>query len=461
MTSNYFDLIDRAASGPAISKDDWDFERITLAARSLVKKYQLTWNPQEIIPQDPDLIDRLFQAGFELAQASGVYFSNFHRVLELSPAELEEGLKQAKTSLLMGEGQDSRTLYARKVMDERPPLVWAGNPGCPTPEDLFQPTVMSWMQEPVVDLITCGSLTHTHGYEVRTSEPSEISATREELKLLREGLHKVGRPGMGMLAAQSSVSELGDLSVANPDYLRPCDAHLVPMLNELIMDNRNISRAVNSIEYGMRNASLACVMVGGLGGDAPGAAVVQIASFIAANLVCRADYHLLHPIHIRYVSTSTRQVMWVQSAVEQAFARNAPCIIVADIYPKSGALTRELLYEVAANAAVITVSGGHLEGVGSADGNLPNGTGLEARLMGEVGHAITCQRMDRSQVNHLVLSLLEKYEAVFTRPGGNPGVRFDQAYDVKTLQPTPEWQALYREVVQDLRRNLGLNLVGE
>jgi methylamine--corrinoid protein Co-methyltransferase len=54
----------------------------------------------------------------------------------------------------MGEGKDARTLYARKIQDERLPLVWAGNPGVPTPEDIFQPMVMSWMQEPLVDLAT-------------------------------------------------------------------------------------------------------------------------------------------------------------------------------------------------------------------------------------------------------------------------------------------------------------------
>ena len=193
----------------------------------------------------------------------------------------------------------------------------------------------------------------------------------------------------------------------------------------------------------MRNASLATVMVGGLAGDAPGAAVVQIASFLLANWVCLADYHLLHPIHIRHVATSTRSVMWVQSAVEQAFARFAPCIIVSDIYPKSGALTRELLYEVAADAIVIAVSGGHLEGVGSADGALPNGTGLEARWMAEVGHAVTRQALTLSEANHLVNQLYSLYEHVFQMPGGNPGVRFDQAYDLETLNPVPEWQRIY------------------
>ena len=175
-----------------------------------------------------------------------------------------------------------------------------------------------------------------------------------------------------------------------------------------------------------------------------------------ANLVCKADYHLLHPIHIRHVATSTRGVMWVQSVVEQAFSRNAPCIIVSDIYPKSGALTEELLYEVAANATVITVSGGHLGGVGSADGLFPNGTGLEARWMGEVGHAVTKQGMTRKKANEMINKLLERYEHAFEMKNGNPGVRFDKAYDLKTLQPIPAWQKMY-DTVKSTVRGMGLS----
>ena len=62
-----------------------------------------------------------------------------------------------------------------------------------------------------------------------------------------------------------------------------------------------------------------------------------------------------------------------------------PNIIIGDIYPKSGAGTKELLLETAANSIAITVSGGHLEGVGSCDGLKPNCSGLEARVMGETG----------------------------------------------------------------------------
>jgi methylamine--corrinoid protein Co-methyltransferase len=159
---------------------------------------------------------------------------------------------------------------------------------------------------------------------------------------------------------------------------------------------------------------------------------------------------LLHPIHIRHVATSTIPVMWVQSAVTQAFARNAPCIIVADIYPKSGALTKELLYEVAANAIAATVSGCHLEGVGSADGALPNGTGLEARWMGEIGHAVADQGLTLKEANQMISSIYPKYAHVFEMPGGNPGVRFDQAYNIETIQPVPRWLQMYEEVKKDI-----------
>ncbi len=452
MIHNYLEIIDRANSGPYLSEENWDLEKVAMTTMKLVRRHKLAWNPEQIITDDPGLADAIFAAGLELALAVGAYSRTTGRILHFERGELEQGMRSMPQSLVMGEGKDARTLFARRILDERPPLVWAGNPGAPHPEALFQPCVMSWAQEPVVDMITCGSLAAVDGREVRTADPTEILATRRELQYLRQALKRVGRPGMGMLAAQSSVSELGDLAVTHPDYLRPCDSHLVPMLNELKLDNRNIARAVNSLEYGMRNAALFCVIVGGLGGDAPGSAVVCAASFILGNLTCLSDYQLLHPIHMRHVATTTRGVLWVENIVQQAFARNAPCIIVSDIYPKSGALTRELLYETAANALVITVSGGHLEGVGSADGRVPNATGLECRLMGEVGHAAVRQGLSLNQANELVLKLLAKYEHVFDLPGGNPGQSFDQAYDLQTLKPRPEWEQMYLEVKAELRQ---------
>ena len=452
MIYSYLDIFERAKTGPQVKKSDWDLDHIVIPTKRVVRKYDLKWDKQCVVPNDPDVADRVFQAAMELATEVGVYCINTEQVIQFSREEIQQWLIQAATELVMGEGKDSCTLFARQICDSRPPLVWAGNPGVPTPEELFLPMVQSWMQEPIVDLVTCGSVTSVDGRPVETGTVSEVYAVRRELRMLREGLRRVGRPGMGLLAAQSAVSSLGDLAAASPDYLRPVDSHLVAMFNELIIDLDNMNRAANSVEYGMRNASLATVMVGGLAGDGPGAAVSQAASFMLANLVCRADYHLLHPIHIRHVATSTRGVMWMQGVVEQAFARNAPCIIVSDIYPKSGAGTKELLYEVAANAIAITVSGGHLEGVGAADGAVPNSSGLEARWMGEVGHAVAKQAISLEQAEELIQTLLAKYENVFSQEGGNPGQRFDQVYDLKTLRPREEWLDIYKTVKEELNQ---------
>jgi methylamine--corrinoid protein Co-methyltransferase len=449
---NFYDILARSHEGPYLKEQDWDLQKVAMTTMQLVQKYDLSWDKEQIITDDPDLADALFKAGLELAQTLGVYNRTTERVIEFSPQELESGLRSMPQELIMGEGKDARRLFARRIMDPRPPLIWGGNSGAPVPESIFLQLQMSYAQEPIIDFLCTGSLTRVGGIEVRTRGPMEIVATRREMEMLRTTTRRVGRPGMGILAAASAVSELGDVAVANPEYMRPSDSHLVPMLNELKMDSGNLARAVNSIEYGVVNASLPCVIVGGMGGSPPGCAVINVASFILSNLVALADYHICHPIHIRHVATSTREVLWVENVVGQAFARNAPCIMVMDCYPKSGAGTKELLYETAANSVVNTLVGGHLEGPGSADGAKPNCSGLEARFMGEVGHAVARQGLSLHEGNTLVLELLTKYEAIFDDPEGNPGLPFEQVYDLMTIQPKPEWQSMYEEVKGELRQ---------
>jgi methylamine---corrinoid protein Co-methyltransferase len=453
-------VLDLSNSGVYLDEETWDLEKVAATTRKLVKKYGIVWDPGILIPEDPKLLASLFEAGIELASRLGVYIRDTHRIVPYGMDLIRFGLESMPRELTMGEGKDARILFARKVMDDRAPLIWGGSPGTSLPEDLFLAIETSYAQERNIDMLATGSLATVDGREVRTGTPLELMATQRELKLLRKTIENAGRPGMGLMGAESSVSAYGDLSVANPALLRSSDAHLIPMQNELKVDYTSLMKTANSIEYGMRNSSLACVIVGGLGGDAPGSAVLNIASFALSNLVCLADFHSCHPIHIRHVATTTRSVLWVESVVCQAFSQHAPCIIFGDSYPKSGALTKELLYEVAANAIVISVSGGHLKGPASADGLWPNCTGLEARWMGEIGQAVTRQHLDQNEANALVNKLINKYEHVFDLPEGNPGKPFNQAYDLETIQPRREWSLMYEEVKEEVQA-MGLAALNE
>jgi methylamine--corrinoid protein Co-methyltransferase len=453
-----YEFIQRANDGPSMEEQEWDLGVVAATSARLVEEHKLAWDPERLLTTDTGLIDAFFEAGLALAKASGVYHRETQRVIRFSDAEIEAGLRMMPQHIVLGEGLDQRVLQPRGIMDGTPPLVWSGNAGAPIPELYYLQYVMVYAQERLVDFLNPGSLTTVDGFEVKTGGPMEVAANRREMEFIRTGSRRVGRPGMAALAAASAVTGLGDVSVANPSYMRPSDAHLVPMLNELKIDDGNLIRAVNSIEYGVVNASLPCVIVGGLGGDAPGSAVVNIASFILSNLICLSDFHILHPIHIRHVATSTRAVLWVENVVAQAFARNAPCIILGDIFPKSGAMTPELLYETAANAIVNTLVGTHLEGPAAADGAAPNCSGLEARLMAAVGKSISRHGMALDDGNALVLRLLEKYEHIFDRREGNPGLPLAKVYDLNALRPVPEWQQMYDEVVRDLQR-MGLPLL--
>lgn len=450
-------LYERGKKGEKVAKEDWDMDYIIDNVMELVEDYEFDWDKELLIPEDEQLFDDMFKAARDLLIRTGIYNMSTGRIMKLSEEEIDEGIANMKTELVMGEGEDAYTLVARGVEDSRPPAIWAGNPGCPTPERLYYPIIESVAKEPIIDLLTCGSLVDVDGYQVASGEPTEIIAVRREMEYLHRALKKVGRPGMGLLAAESAVTEAGDLAAVSERWLRPCDSHLVALFNELIMDNGNLVRAANSLDYGMKNASLACTMVGGLGGDAPGSTIIMIASIMAANLFAAADYHLCHPIHINDVATTARGCLWLQSVLCQTFAKKAPAIIVCDLWPSSGSLTKELLYEVAANSIVVTVSGGHLEGLGAANGRVPHGTGLECRLMGEVGKAVAKMGMTRAQANEIVLKLLEKYEHVFSMDDGNAGAPFDEAYDMETIEPVPAWQQMYDEVKEELR-GMGLDL---
>ena len=455
MALNYLELEERSYAGEMLDKESWDLDRVAVAVSELVGKYGLSWDKDNLIPCDDEMCRQYYAAGREMLISSGVYNISTGRVIRFSEREIDEAAANQRQSLKMGRGKDAFTLYARSPEDPRKPAVFGGNPGCPTPESLFRACVRSWAQEPAVDLLTCGSLVDVDAYPVRLGEASEVLAVRRELGYLNQVSAEAGREGMGRLAAESAVSETGDLAAFARGFIRSGDAHLVALNNELVINRDNMVRAANSMHTGVLNASLACVMVEGLAGAAPGAALVMIASMLAANIICRADYHLCHPIHLRHTATSTRECMWVQSVACQAFHLCAPNIIVCDIYPKSGALTRELLYETAANALAITVSGGHLEGVGSCDGLRPHGTGLEARLMGEVGRFASSSGMTRREANKVILELLKKYEHVFEQ--GNPGVSFEFAYDINTIRPKPEWLGMYEEVREELL-TLGIKL---
>jgi len=450
---SFVDIIERAETGPYMTETDFDLQWVATTARRLVKEYSLRFNPEEIVPEGEEQADALYAAGLEMATKVGLYCRTTSRIMQFSREEIEAALKAAPKEIIVGQGRDSRLLFARRPDNPRYPVVFGGNPGAPIPEEIYLATVLSYAREPLIDGLDHGAIVIVDGREVRTGSPLEVTATRRELSYLRQGITRCGRPGMPLIAAESSATALGDLAVAHPDYLRTCDVHLVPILSELKTDYHNLAKVANFVEYGGYNGNLPNPMVGGYAGGAEAAAITTVAAFMLGTLVNQAHLHLCHPVHIRYTSTSTPEVMWVINLVGRAFARHSPLILLGDIFATNGAGTAELLFEVAANTIANVTGGMHLLGVAATNGKLPHASGLETRLMAEVGRAVVDRRLTYGRANELILQLLSHYQHTFAQPLlGQP---FNEIYDLARIEPVAEWQRKY-EVVRDKLASLGL-----
>ncbi len=451
-----FEVLYRANEGPYVKEKEFDMKLFNTTSR-LVKEYGIKFSKEEIVTENNEMADGVFEAGLQLAVEMGMLCFNTSRVIELTEAEIRLALKTALKEMTLGLGKDSRVLRARRFDDGYPMTVCGGCPGTPLSEELFLPVTLSYAKEPLIDLLITGSLAIIEGMEVTTGGPLEIRACRQELMWAREALERAGRPGLHIYAAgESSATEVGTLAICNERYMRLSDSHMIPVLSELKTDNARLSRVMTGHEYPAFTTSLVNPIIGGFGGGPEGAALVLVAGIMLSTAVYGVDMHCLHPIHNKYVSVSTKEAMWINSIVGRAFARNAPLALLADAWTTAGAGTEEILYETAALAIAQEASALHTDSLGATNGVYPNCSGLEARFFAEVVHATFEQKLTPPEANELVLKLFAKYEHGFENPDiGSP---FSEVYDVKTVTPKPHWLEIYNRIKDEVA-GMGLNFV--
>jgi methylamine--corrinoid protein Co-methyltransferase len=85
-----------------------------------------------------------------------------------SRQELEHGLRFCPGSVTLGAGNDAVVCAARKPDDDRRVTVVGGAYGNPVPGHLFVPVMLSYAQEPVVDVIENAALETVYGRPIKT-----------------------------------------------------------------------------------------------------------------------------------------------------------------------------------------------------------------------------------------------------------------------------------------------------
>ncbi len=450
------DLQKRIERGEYINSKEFDLKIFARKVKELVKEYGIKYDPSEVIPTDNSLIKSVFEAGFKLALEVGVYCLSNKRKFQVFEEEIHEVLKSYHSEIVVGLGKDARVLYHRDIEDSRYPIIIGGYAGTPTPINIFIESAITYAKEPLVDAIDHGSINEVFGVRIASLSPLEVYACRLEIRMVREALNRVGRPGLHIIGGESAVTSVGALAIMNEEYLRKSDGLLVPVLNEMKVDYHTLNKALAFSDYGGYVVSLVDPLLGGFAGGPEGTAICSIAEVLISSVVYRADYFLIHPTHIFMLATSVPECMWVQSVVGQALAKYTPFIAVGNVWPANGGGTEEVIYETIANTIVNTVSGLHLIGVTTTAGKLPNSTGLEARIMAYTARYVVEKKINRKEANDIVIKLISYYKDTLRKPKlGRP---FNELYDMKTLNPTSNLINTYNIALEKVKQELGLEI---
>uniref|UniRef100_A0A7J3X8E3 [methylamine--corrinoid protein] Co-methyltransferase n=1 Tax=Thermofilum pendens TaxID=2269 RepID=A0A7J3X8E3_THEPE len=434
-----------AKQGEYVEAKKFDLE-LSKRVAELEREYGVHYDPSTPVPSDPSLGKAVFEAGLELAAEKGLLVVDESRAMRFTHEELLAALREAPRELVLGSGRDARVLRARRAGDSARPFVFGGLAGTPVPQEYFYLSALSYAVQPLVDAVDHGSIQEVWGVRVRGGAPSEAVAGVEELRLLRKALEDAGRPGMHLLAAESSVTSTASLAAMSLGLLRRGDAQLLPVLNELKTDYHQLTKAAVGLMAGVHGAALVDPIVGGFARGPAGSAIVSVAETLLALAAYGASYVLLHPVHITRQATSTAECMWVQVAVGLANEQmNLP--LVADVWPSNGAGSAEYLYEIAANTVAAVAAGLHLLGPVPANGTKPNGGGAEAQFMAELGEAVARRGLSLQDANEVVKDLYKLYS---DRIGAKPGKPFWEVYDLRTLDPSTEW----REAIDGVKKEL-------
>jgi methylamine--corrinoid protein Co-methyltransferase len=453
---NIWEVMGRSESGPYIREEEYDW-RVGLTARKLVKKYGIRYDPEQVVPADDDLADRVYQASLELFLELGTFCRDTSRLVKFSREEVEQALKHAPRSVTYGQGKDQAVMVYRGVEDCTPPFCFCKPVATTVAEERFVALVQSYAQEPLADT-TSGCFSQTvHGRPIKSGTPQEVEAAIWNVIKLREATRAAGRPQIGIHNLVSNAERTDAvLAAVQADFgVLPNDGLAIAATAELKFDYERVKKAIFMRHSGHNGYGLYGALMGGYSGGPEATAIVQVAHHFLGLLVFEAQSHCGFPLHLMQSCNSTRNLLWLISVGMQALSRNTRLLCNIAPFAAAGPCTEMVVNEIVAIVAAATVSGADLDLVAVARSKHPeHASGMEGRIGAEAGHVVARQGMSREQVNEIVIQLLAEYEdQVEDAPAGK---RFDECYDLTRVQPTQEYLDLYEQCKERLTR-LGLD----
>ena len=455
---NYSAVVGRALTGPLCSERDFDLEIFVPNLRGVLAKYDIKYDPQNPVPADDELADRVWAAAMEFLCKTGVYCLDTERRILFTREEIENAFETGPRGVVFGEDKDAKAMPRRFPEDGTPPWCSVGAAGSPVSNEWYLLNlVKAYAENPMGDSITTPSLTQVDGQQVVAGSPLGVEGAIRTVILVREALRRAGRPGMPIVNGIATAVRSQEHIAGHQFGFRKTDALEIGTIHEMKVDFDSLNKIAYSLATGSLVFAENGVILGGLSGGPAGVAVVTAAYNPVDLLILRGAVQHPFPTHFDLGSTSTRDTIWARSLANQAATRNSPLPVVNIGYAAAGPMTKMVFYEFAAWVIGAVVSGGSIEVGGAARGVSVDYTSpMEPLLASEVAHAVA--GMSRKEANGIVVTLLNKYEDKLREPP--IGQKYQECCDTATGTPSKEFIELYREVRREMADQFGLKFQG-
>ena len=446
-------VVERAFTGPICSERDFDLEFLVPNLRKVVDKYGIKYDPQNPVPADDDLADRVWEAAMEFLCETGVYCTDTERRILFTREEVEGALETGPRGAVFGEGADEKVMPRRFPEDETPPWCSGSGAGPVSSEWILINVVKTYAGDRLSDGITAPCLTNVDGQDLVAGSPFGIEGAIRTVLLTREALRRAGRPGMPIVNEVASAirdqEHIAGHRFGNPktDFLE------IGTVSEFKVNLDALNKVAYSLAVGNITFAENGIILGGMAGGPAGVAVVMAAYNPVDLLVIRGVVQ--HPFAVPFEigTTSNRDTIWARSIANQAITRHSPLPTVNPGYSVAGPMTKMSYYEFGAWIIGTVASGGSVEMGPSSRGVIVDHCAPVEDIFGNgVAHAVA--GMSRKEANKIVLALLEKYEDKLRNPP--TGQKFQECFDVATGAPRKEYVELYREVRREMTDQSGL-----
>lgn len=442
----------RSLTGPVMKEQEFDMA-FARGVRNVVKRYPvIKFDPEQLIV-DNEIADAVFEAGIDLLVEVGLYNRDTNRVIQFTRDEviqIAKDLWEGPREVSFGKGNYEAALIYRTHDDPRPPTIWMGSAGMLSSEELYIPYMQSFIQEELCQGCSGPAMLASYqGVENKAGTPGEVYCNLAEIRMTQEAARRAGKPDI-YIGQTSATSPGGLMSLCFPGGLERYNTtialHLMP---EQKLDWSRLVLALACEERGLIPWTSAISLIGALCRGPEESAATLIANLLGQFAYSHGRQALISASTLDG-ATSSKEVFWTYSAAARAAERHLGFPVGGSAQSISGAGTKIGFYEKAAQTIVSVASGAGWHwyaGCRLGRGNNPT-TGLEARLVAEVAHAVSGMKSD--EANELIKKIHACY-ADHLNPAPE-GKTFGELYDIQKVQPLPEYLDLYKQVKEELAR---------